>query len=314
MRTLTVLCILSSGATGADIYHISGHGQSLCLGVNGNPALSTTQPYANKLLGSLGTSLSPLVESGEESPFTAMASQITSMGGLSVLTEARARNNSDPATAINNCVSGRGYDVLKKGTTPYGKWVTTVQTASATTASAGWAYRYGGFFNVHGEADFLNAVSASTYADYLRQWQSDLQDDVRSALGTAAQYPMLVSQMSSWTGYLATQPLQCAFAFCTGTQGRSVPLGQLDAARTNPGLIYFLGPKYQYAYSDGAHLTNAGYRQFGELAGKAWKRILVDKAYWTGLVPRSITRSGATVTLRLWVPAGDVTIDTTALT
>jgi hypothetical protein len=307
MRYLILLAALP--ALAADMHHISMHGQSLCVGTLGSPKISATQPNNNKRLISSGAALEALTEgntaatgfSNEESPASGMANNLTALAGWNVLVER------------NDCAGGQAYSVLKKGGTggQYAAWLTALQAASATVAGAGFTYRYSGAITIHGETDYNNAVTGATYESYLQEWQSNIAADVAATYGSNAA-PMLVSQMATWGAYNAAQPLNCTYATCS-TQARGVPLGQLDAARDNPSKVYFLGPKYQYPYADSLHLTNQGYLQLGELAGKAWKKILVDGAYWTGLVPRSIMRSGATITLQLWVPAGSVTLDTTTL-
>jgi len=313
MRSVLLL-VAAMTASAADIYHVSGHGQSLCLGQGAAPgAISTTQPYSNKRLYLSGgtTSLIPLVEGlinwgggYTETYASGMANEVT------YLSTAHGFNVS---VDQNDCLGGTPYSGLARGTVPYNNWLAALTAAPALAAAGGFNFHYAGGFVIHGEADALNNVSAAAYAGYLQTWQSNLEADANAALARTGTLPMLVSQMSSWTALNATQPLTCAWSTCNGTQARGVPLGQLDAARNNPGKIYFLGPKYQYPYADSQHLTDAGYLAFGELAGKAWKSILIDHRYWTGLVPRSISISGSTVTFRAWVPAGTLALDTSTL-
>jgi hypothetical protein len=327
MRALLLIAIAWMPATAADIHHISLHGQSLCLGFGEYAPLELSQPFANKLLSLDGMTISPLIEDSgnvsgvnfwQETPMSPMANQLASMrAGYAVLTEPW------------DCQGGIAYSGLKKGTTPYANWLNAMQHAPATVAAApyGLTYRYAGFTVYHGETDYNNRVSATTYAGYLAEWRSDLEADVHATTGTTDTIPMLVTQWNAWTyvgttagggAPVARQPIGCAYSGspCDGTQTRSTPLGILDAARTYTGLIYFAGPTYatHYAHpSDNVHLDQHGYQVMGEYAGKAWKRILVDGQYWTGLVPRSISISGATVTLQLWVPSGAIVFDTTTL-
>jgi len=310
MRRLFLVILFVMPILAEDLHYISMHGQSLCLGTLGSPRLSATQPYNNKRLISSGAAVEPLTEGNTaatgfdnaESPASGMANQLTFLS--SGLTWNSLIDN-------NDCIGGAAYSVLKKGTAPYTAWLTAMHAASTTVAGLGSTFSYKGAIVIHGETDFNNGVTAAAYAADLAEWRSNIASDVSAAYGPNAA-PMLVSQMSTWSAYNASQPLLCSYAACNGIQERGVPLGQLDAARNNNG-IYFLGPKYQYPYADSLHLTNQGYLQLGELAGKVWKSLLIDHVYWTGLVPRSITSSGATLTFQAWVPAGSLTIDTTTL-
>lgn len=57
-----------------------------------------------------------------------------------------------------------------------------------------------------------------------------------------------------------------------------------------------------------------GYRQMGEDYAKAYRRVVLEQQAWEPLRPRSVSREGAVITIRFFVPAPPLTIDTTLVT
>jgi hypothetical protein len=293
------------------IFEIIPVGQSLAKGncqTGGNACgspLSTVQYKSNQASsptteggGTPGTSFVALVAGalpGDECPVVGLINQITF--------ESAGQGWFGVANA-NDIVAGADYASLKKGTSAYNAMVTAHGNAPAAATSGSFAFGGAAAIQiVHGEQDFsVNNLSAAAYAADIAEWQANIQADVTSSA------PAFVSQMSSWwTGYGGVAPTT-SFA-ANGPRG--VPLGQLDAARANPGVIYFAGPKYQFLISVAPHYTIAAYLQMGERDGHAIKTVLLDGKYWTGVQPRSLTISGATITARYWVQVAPLVIDTT---
>jgi hypothetical protein len=266
------------------INHLLSTGQSLAVGLNGSPVLSSTQPYSNLMLS--GTSLVPLVETSVETMGSAMANIITNL---------IAGNNYQVAVS-NHGVSATGYIGLKQGTAPYANGMDQVTKAKAAATILGTPYRVIGVTVVHGEGDSISGGTAS-YEGWLRQWQIDYETDVKAITGQVGTIPLYTDQMSSQTGNnMATS---------------GMPLAQLAAAENNPGKIILVGPKYQYPYVDNVHLTNQGYRMMGEYFGKVIKKVAVDRATWTPLSPSRIERSGNTIYAQFNVPVAPLVFDTT---
>ncbi len=266
------------------INHILSTGQSLSVGYNGSPALSTTQPYANKMLS--GASLVALVESGVETISSAMANTITSLVSA----------NAFQVAVTMHGVGGTPYAGLMQGTTPYNNGiaqVTSVFNAAATDLSK--VSRVVGVTVIHGESDTI-AGNGGNYEGYLVDWQNDYQTDASAITGQSGIIPMFTDQISSFTGYNQTTS--------------EVPMAQLAAAEHNPGKIILVTPKYFFTYSDIAHLTNAGYRWLGEYYGKVMKQVIVDHQPWTPLSPRQIVRNGNVIYARFNVPVAPITLDT----
>ena len=275
--------------------HILMIGQSFTIGYDGNPALSTTQPYTNLKLNASNTALVSLVEdenptsdnvnANVESPGSALGNTITNL----------SPSESYRTLISKSAVPGAPYADLQQGTTPYNNALAQVTAAKSLVENDDFEHRVVALANLHGPADRLNA---SSYESYLNEWQSDYQTDIFAVTGQTGSLPMFIDQSSNFTAYNdGTSPLVIA---------------QLAAAQNNPN-IYMVGPKYQFTYTntDGIHLLNQGYRWLGEYYGKAMKRVLIDGDTTTALVPNTVVRSGNTITIQFDVPEPPIAIDTT---
>jgi hypothetical protein len=279
-----VLSSASSQVTETTLNHILSTGQSLSLGSKGGPALSTTQPYNNKMLN--GSSLTALVESTLESMSSAMANTLTALSP-----------NTDFQSAVTRHGAGsKSYTQLKKGTTLYADGLTQATNVKNAATALGLVAKVIAVTNIHGESDHV-ADNGADYQSYLEEWHSDYNTDVKVITGQTGDIPMITDQMSSQTGYDDATSL--------------IPLAQLSASEDNPGDIILVGPKYYFTYADNAHLENTSYRWLGEYYGKVLKKVTLDNESWKPLSPDSITRSGNVIYADFHVPAGEIAFDTT---
>jgi hypothetical protein len=267
------------------VYHILSTGQSLSVGTNGAPALSTTQPYNNKKLS--GTSLVSLIESGVETMSSGLANSVTS----NVI-----GNAYDLIVSIHG-VGATTYSGLKKGTTPYNNGIAQVNNAKAAVTALGRPYQVTAVTTIHGESDHLAGTTQSQYEADLVEWQNDYDTDVKAITGQSDTIYLFTDQMSSWTGYNSAISV--------------IPYAQLAAAEDHPDKIVLVGPKYFLQYSDAAHLTNTSYRWLGEYYAKAYTKVVIDGGTWTPLSPRQIVRNGNVIYAQFNVPAGSLVFDTT---
>jgi hypothetical protein len=267
--------------------HILSTGQSLSTGTNGAPALSTTQPYSNKMLS--GASLVPLVESGVETMSSALANTLTSLSPTGDFQSAVTRHG----------IGGTAYSGLKKGTSAYSTGLSQASAVKAAAEALGYVDRVIGVTTIHGESDHLAGNSAS-YESYLVEWQNDYNTDVKAITGQTTNIPLFTDQMSSQTGYNSA------------TSG--IPMAQLAASVDHPGDIILVGPKYFFNYSDTAHLTNTSYRWLGEYYGKVIKKVAIDHQAWRPLSPDTVTRNNNEIYARFHVPAGVLAFDTNLVT
>jgi len=265
------------------IYQILSTGQSLSLGYVGTPTLSTTQPYSNKMLS--GSDLVPLVESGMESPASAMGNGITFQNGKQMV-------------VTKHGVGATAYAGLKKGTTPYSNGMAQVTAVKDAASMLGKTAQIAGVTTVHGESDY-SAGNDEFYEGYLVEWQHDYETDIKAINGQIGTIPMFTDQMSSWI-------TKNSSAYTSG-----IPIAQLAASEDYPGKIILVGPKYFLNYSTGPHLTNASYRWLGEYYAKVIKKVYFDNETWRPLSPDTIQRSSNIIYAKFHVPTGILALDTT---
>lgn len=292
-----------------DINHVLGTGQSLSVGSQGMPYLTTTQPYDNitfvtgVLSGGTGlTSFIPLVEGDTlganqvETLSSSFANLVTKMAREEVFAGGDAGKNGHDLLVSAHGVGGTAYVGLKKGTTPFTNGMAQVTAGKALAQAAGKSYVVRAVTNVHGESDHI-AMNASYQANLL-EWQSDYESGVKAITGQAEPVPMFETQISSWTKY--------------GQATSTIPKQQLGAHVAAPGKVILVGAKYHLQYvADGVHLTAAGYQHMGEYYAKAYRRVVLEGKTWEPVRPQTISRSGAVITVKMHVPVPPLVMDTT---
>jgi hypothetical protein len=293
-----------------DVNHVLGTGQSLSVGALGTPVLSAAQPYDNTmfvtgvLAGGTGlTSWKPLVESGVETMSSAFANHVTKMAREVVLLGQPPGRTSHDLLVSAHGIGGQPYAALKKGgtLTAYANGMAQLKAGHDLAVAAKKSYVVRAVTNVHGESD--SQLNNASYLANLLQWQADYETDVKAVTGQAEPVPMLHTQFSSWTR-LAGLPATSI-----------IPAQQLAAHVSAPGKIVLVGAKYHLPYvGDGVHLTNEGYRHMGEDYAKVYRRVVLEGKTWEPVRPATITRVGKVVTVKMFVPAPPLVIDTTLVT
>lgn len=191
--------------------------------------------------------------------------------------------------AFGGGVDGQPYSVLKKGTAHY------AETMAYVTDREDGPWIVEALHIVHGEKDTGDGVSASTYAGYLNEWQSDYDTDIKAETLQTEDVLAVVSQVNSWPEYPVSGP--------------TVGLGQLAESISNPNVI-MAGPKYQLGYSpDEIHMSAAGYERLAIMHVRAH----LAGPSWTPLQPASATIDGTTITVQFDVPVTPLQFDTTTV-
>jgi hypothetical protein len=282
--------------------HLLCTGQSLSVGSGGSPALSTTQPFENRMFstgvlagGKDLTSLVPLVEAKVETISSGLANLVTQLARDEVFKGRPAPRDSHDLLVSCHGVGGQPYSALKKGTTPYANGIAQVVAAKALAGVMGVSHGVRAITVVHGESDHVKANTQ--YAADLAEWQADYEADILPLTGQKLPVPFFHTQISSWTKY--------------GSAVSSIPIQQLAASVGSGGKIMLVGPKYFLPYIDGVHLTNKGYRQLGEYHAKAYRSAILEGRPWEPLRPIAVSRSGAKITVRFHVPVPPLVLDTT---
>lgn len=286
---------------------IIGTGQSLSVGAQGWPLLSTNQPYGNLKLATdhlpwpvdpndSQLALIPLVEPvgrhatnypsswpdniDGETPHSAMANELTAL--------VRANLNGD-FVSVHGAVgeNGQGMIFLKKSAVRKGVNGLSYAAAMIETRAivrlaqaAGKTYGVGAIIVTHGEADAGNP----NYETELRQLWADYNVDLPAITGQKQKIQMIVSQQNS----------------CADRSASAI--AQWKIGEDYPGELVCSGPKYQYASPDGVHLTAEGYRLLGEKYGEVYYQRVILGQDWQPLQPIHLERAGRILTIRYHVP------------
>jgi hypothetical protein len=283
------------------LHHLLISGQSLSVGALAQ-VVSIEQPYANVSFtpgvrtgaGGLDAFI-PLVETWDGSQGETLASGAANL--LTAMVQAEGGDHRTLASAHG--VGGQPYSALRKGTGPYANGMAQVAAGLVLAQAAGDDYAVRALAVVHGETDHINGNEG--YMLDLFEWQSDYEADVQAMTGQTLPVPMFTDQMSSFTAF--------------GSAGSLITQLQLEASRARPDAIVLVTPKYMLPYvPDGVHLTGDGERWLGELYAKALHRELVLGEPWRPVSPREISRDGAEITIRFWVPAPPLVLDEVIVT
>ena len=297
---------LSGTASAGDIeplLYIFSIGQSLASGGSGNPALTLTQPYGNRMwnggdvaewwsdFSSPSTSIDhliPLIEGVShdvESHCSAFANSV------SALARADGRGASQDTVGTSFSKSGTAYDGLKKGTAPYDASMASVSRLKALYGNISVP----AIVCVHGETD-----GSCGYIDKVVEWQSDYESDIKAVTGQSGIIPMFISQV---------QEAECSSG---GIAPDPTYTGMLGAYENYPTKILLVNPKYIFPYvMGGTHLTNAGYRWMGEYYAKAYYQHVVQGVQWSPLRPTAVSVSSNIITIQFHVPVPPLVFDTT---
>lgn len=262
------------------IYH---YGQSLSIGQNGEPALTTTQPY-----DSVNGSVTPLFESTVE---TAVSASVNSVR------DADGGTNSRRFVGNTYGLSGADYtNGLRQGTAQYTVFMNNV---TSTHSAIGSDLNVAAVCFIHGESDEQDNCNGTTcsaiYRTYLPELLEDLDTDIKAITGQTRDLALFVCQMSSWTRYNKERGTVC--------------LEQLAAADAS-NYIQLVCAKYAFGQlrtepyaSDGVHLNNNGYRLLGDYYGQALAETFVHGRLWAPLRIVTATAATNTITLTYSVPS-----------
>lgn len=269
------------------LYHIIVTGQSLAVGSEGNPALTTQTPleYIGKCYQFNGGSRPTDGQVNDTGAETIPVSDACLENFGSLFEQNHTLELDDNGTTrlgyqgetidsamgywfseltgkhvlvSNHAVGGLGYIGLRKGTVPYANSIRAVKHAKEICNRLGWNYKVFAVAVVHGEADTDAGISAADYAVYMYQWQNDYDSDIKAITGQVENVQMFMSQTASSSKYNKTY----------GT----VANGTFLAAVNDPD-IHLVCPLYSYPLTYASvHMNNYGYRFLGEFFGNIMGR------------------------------------------
>lgn len=263
-------------------------GQSLALGVDGTPVISTTSEYPSNTWRTLTSNFAPLGANPSPSqqwPAAAIAYRLYDKWNLA------KRVAVDTGAVGATAIAG-----LSKGSTAYNTNITAVTNAFAICAAQRRPHRVRAVHWFQGEEDQSLNTPYATYRAALAQLQADYDADIKAITGQSAAVQLITYQVNSWHNYPS------------GHDDPTIGLAQLDEAIANAN-VHLSTPTYHLEhYTDGVHLVPAGYYHLGELCARA--HAAVFGAGWDCLRPISATRVGAVTTVQFNVPVGPLRFDT----
>jgi len=288
-------------ADGSKVFFFA-YGQSLSTGTDGDPALSTTQPYSNVMFNggslpgttdgtaestlSLYNSFSALVEATDETVVAGMCNYAR--------TRAAIERGEDPdAVAILGASLGKGGSPivgLSKGTTHYDDVL--VAAAFTRMFAIDSAYKVTAFGWLQGEGDQTNLETKAYYKPLLATLQSDIESDVQAINGQ-------------------TEPVYClTYQTNKSTLIQSdIPMAQLELAQESDR-FFLVSPIYFLTFNGGLHLDNVGYKWLGGYFGRSFDALYSGhQPQW--LNPVSATMRGAQVKVKFDVPVLPLRFDQT---
>lgn len=259
-------------------YMLWKKGQSLSIGFNASPALSTVQPYGGTRASS--TLLLPLVETTIEGPLSGMINTLRLLAG----------SDREYIGKVGGC-SSCAYNDIASGTA---QWASNLSQLNNTN-SATSGLRVIGYGMAHGENDEVENTT-STYAANLRLFQIDWETVVRSTTGQTLPVPMFIAYQQASQTELSNE----AFRDC------SICDQQRLAVASNTNKIFLVGPGYPYTYQNAGqdvHMIATSSRAMGEQTAKAMKAVFIDGISWRPLEPDSIDVVSNTITITYHNPS-----------
>lgn len=317
--------------------HVITFGQSLASSAEGWPALSTQPGYDNLMLGNSARSATysgdrfvPLGETAFK-PLRAVVQRQTDarviltpaeiarldrhaqeegesveIGALNMARRLYLQRKgvaADPDhlfVASNAATSGRSISQLSKtgGTGEYRRVLQAVDQAWSLAQAEGASYSVSAFFWLQGEFDYSHSNGGindrERYKTLLRQLRDDLYADTARSIAGQAKMPAFFSYQTDAKSSVKDGSL-------------AIGMAQWKLAREEPNW-YLVGPVYPYV-DKGTHLSPNGYRWFGQMLGKVYHRVVVERRNWQPLSPTGATVEGRDILIDFHVPHPPLAFD-----
>jgi hypothetical protein len=287
------------------IYHVALKGQSLAVGTNGSPALTTAQADDNMMFtGGLKAAIASASQAGMVDMVEASLET-----GMNAVGEAIVDLTGDAENRIfgtNDAVGNTQVLGLFPETTSYDAFLSDMAAAPGVVTTAGYRYRMPLVIWRQSEADNNAGTTIAEYKRRLRLLRQLVENDAYR-----------LNPNDAMPVYFITYQLSSHSDTAVGGSGEEplMALALLDLAIDNDNYFAMSGPLYPYTHFDGVHLINTSYRRLGYLEGIIAKEILFDGVVNKPLYPTATLRSGSTITLTFNVrPGKQLVIDTTLVT
>jgi hypothetical protein len=303
---------LYKGNFSAEVMGVFSHGQSLSVGADATPPLTTTQRFDNlKFAGGVrtgdsGTPYTSLVALTEtqnstlgETPIAGMTDAIKEL----ILSESGLAYTAQNYQMLGTAPGAGGTPIsgLVKGTGPYTRLIADLTNGLSLANAAGKTYKAGATTWTQGESDYNGNTPAATYKTALEQLALDLDTDAKAITGQTQDFPLITYQ--TWAHGTYGYPTNPYIAYA-----------QLDVAKSNTR-IHMATPLYFFRNGAGfVHLTPTESKWLGAYYGLVYKRVVIDGERWLPVHPISTTKQGAIALLKFHVPSLPLVLDTVLMT
>lgn len=276
----------------AELLGSCAYGQSLSIGSNGTPIITSAQRFDSLRFG-----VSTRVDQGGTTgagwfasvvPLTEVVNGVYGETPLSGACESLieriiaedGRTSANKGFRLLAWAAGKGGTALSglvKGQEPYDRITRGVTAGVARAAELGVSYDLPAIDMYHGEADTSGNTAQSVYIAGIEQLRADLDADIAAITGFDYARPMFGYQVNSQTFYSKTS--------------RDIALAQLEMHKAKTG-FFITTPNYIFETVDGVHLTAEGYKWAAAYTGLAHKRVMHDGLDWECLRPLEFDRQG----------------------
>ncbi|EOX6851616.1 hypothetical protein ACPU9A_005166 [Klebsiella quasipneumoniae] len=224
---------------------------------------------------------------GQESPSSGIAYKIHELTGHTVLASTAASSGTD--------IAG-----ISAGTATFTAATKMIQAAVAMADELGMEY-VPVLVLIHGNQNAASGTTVASYRAAMENLRAQYETVINAATGKTQSLHMFVGQLSNIVPYGGTVGT---------TKTNTIGIAQYQEARDNE-FIHLASAQYARPYSDGEHLTSAGYRTEGEVIGSVIGNWLNDNKY-TALMPdeTAVVQSGVTITIPLKGGKGNPVSDT----
>ena len=228
---------------------------------------------------------------GQESPSSGIAYKIHELTGHTVLASTAASSGTD--------IAG-----ISSGTAAFTAATKMIQAAVAMAEELDMEY-IPVLVLIHGNQNAANGTTVASYRAAMESLRAQYETVINAATGKTQSLHMFVGQLSNIIPYGGTAGT---------TKTNTIGIAQYQEARDNE-FIHLASAQYARPYSDGEHLTSAGYRTEGEVIGAVVGEWLNDNTK-SSLVPveSGVVQSGNTITIPVKGCVGNLVIDTDRVT
>ncbi|SUQ57673.1 Uncharacterised protein [Raoultella terrigena] len=224
---------------------------------------------------------------GQESPSSGIAYKIHELTGHTVLVSTAASSGTD--------IAG-----ISSGTAAFTAATKMIQAAVAMAEELDMEY-VPVLTLIHGNQNAASGTTVASYRAAMESLRAQYETVINAATGKTQSLHMFVGQLSNVIPYGGAAGT---------TRTNTIGIAQYQEARDNE-FIHLASAQYARPYSDGEHLTSAGYRTEGEVIGSVIGNWLNDNTY-TALMPdeTAVVQSGVTITIPLKGGKGSPASDT----